>query len=97
MAKGNLTGIKKWASTTGWDEDQRLAPLIPSGEVPVYSQSQLPKNDTVPISNNVAAPISPILPAIAAIAIGSFFGYRFYANRKRKTDDSRSNNSYEGV
>src|SRR5439155_13499717 len=37
--KGNFTGMKKWASTTGWNQDKRLAALIPSGKVPAYTQS----------------------------------------------------------
>src|SRR3989442_14262083 len=49
--KGNLTGMKKWASTTGWNQDKRLAPLIPAGKVPAYSQpSPMPSYS---LSNNV--------------------------------------------
>src|SRR3989441_9919246 len=43
-AKGNLTSMKKWASTTGWNQDKRLAVLIPSGKVPAYNQSQPSEN-----------------------------------------------------
>src|SRR5437899_3870354 len=41
VAKGNLTGMKKWASTTGWNQDKRLAVLIPSGKVPAYLNDSL--------------------------------------------------------
>src|SRR3989441_1888111 len=41
VAKGNLTGMKKWASTTGWNEDKRLAVLIPPGKVPSYLDQTL--------------------------------------------------------
>src|SRR5437867_799546 len=48
--KGNLTNMKKWASTTGWNQDKRLAALIPSGKVPAYTQS-LPVS-SYSLSNN---------------------------------------------
>src|SRR5256712_1097781 len=34
--KGNLTKLKNWATTTGWNEDKRLSVLIPQGKVPKY-------------------------------------------------------------
>src|SRR2546428_415307 len=47
VAKGNLTSMKKWASTTGWNQDKRLAVLIPSGKVPAYLQKPFPVSDTI--------------------------------------------------
>jgi len=39
--KGNLTKLKNWAITTGWDKDKRLSPLIPKGKIPSYTGSIL--------------------------------------------------------
>src|SRR5207249_462183 len=39
-AKGNLTGLNKWAITTGWDQDKRLGVLVPPGKIPSYTQAQ---------------------------------------------------------
>src|SRR5207237_1131609 len=36
FAHGNTTNLNRWAMTTGWDEDTRLAALIPPGTVPSY-------------------------------------------------------------
>jgi len=36
VANGNLTKIKNWATTTGWNEDKRLSVLVPQGKVPKY-------------------------------------------------------------
>jgi len=41
VAHGNLTNITKWAKTTGWNQDKRLAALIPPGKVPSYLDSVL--------------------------------------------------------
>ncbi|OLB91167.1 MAG: hypothetical protein AUH25_03320 [Thaumarchaeota archaeon 13_1_40CM_38_12] len=47
VAGGNLTAMKKWASTSGWNEDKRLVALIPSGKVPAYLQKPFPVSDTI--------------------------------------------------
>jgi len=36
VAHGNLTSLTKWAKTTGWNQDKRLAALIPPAKVPDY-------------------------------------------------------------
>src|SRR5439155_6886685 len=36
-AKGNLTKLKNWATTTGWSQDKRLSALIPQGKIPDYT------------------------------------------------------------
>src|SRR5207245_10051651 len=41
VAKGNLTKIKKWATTTGWNQDKRLSVLIPKGKIPPYTGNVL--------------------------------------------------------
>ena len=41
VAKGDLTKLKNWATTTGWNEDKRLTALIPPGKVPKYLDNQL--------------------------------------------------------
>ena len=41
VAKGNLTKIKKWATTTGWNQDKRLSVLIPKGKIPSYTENVL--------------------------------------------------------
>src|SRR2546425_13313971 len=33
--------MKKWASTSGWNEDKRLSALIPPGKVPSYINNVL--------------------------------------------------------
>jgi len=40
-AKGNLTKLKSWATTTGWSQDKRLSVLIPQGKVPSYLNNVL--------------------------------------------------------
>src|SRR5439155_17113652 len=47
VAQGNLDKLKKWATTSGWNEDRRLAALVPSGKVMSYLQNQFPVSDTI--------------------------------------------------
>jgi len=41
VGSGNVTKIKKWATSTGWNQDKRLSALIPPGKVPAYLNSVL--------------------------------------------------------
>jgi plastocyanin len=41
VARGDLMYMSKWATSTGWNQDKRLAALIPPGKVPVYLDSVL--------------------------------------------------------
>src|SRR3989442_954960 len=36
VEQGNVTNLKKWALTQGWNEDKRLSVLVPQGKVPKY-------------------------------------------------------------
>ena len=38
VEQGNFDAIRNWAETVGWNEDERLAVLIPEGETPQYLQ-----------------------------------------------------------
>ena len=75
--------MKKWASTTGWNQDKRLAALIPPSKVPAYNQSQPSKNATSLDSKYNFRSITPIIVVGVAIAAGGVFGYRFYASHKK--------------
>ena len=41
VVHGNFTNLIKWATSTGWNQDKRLAALIPHGKVPSYLNSVL--------------------------------------------------------
>src|SRR5207245_7463696 len=41
VAKGNLTKLKNWATSKGWDQTTRLSVLIPPGKSPSYLDSVL--------------------------------------------------------
>jgi len=41
VARGNMIYMTKWATSTGWNQDKRLSPLIPPGKVPAYLNSVL--------------------------------------------------------
>lgn len=41
VARGDLVYMSKWAMSTGWNQDKRLAALIPPGKVPAYLDSTL--------------------------------------------------------
>ena len=83
VAKGNLTKLQNWAATFGWNEDKRLAALIPSGKVPSYLQSPPSENETSFNSNANFTSILPILFIVVVISIGGVFGYRFYCSHKK--------------
>src|SRR3989441_953781 len=36
VEQDNVTNLKKWALTQGWNEDKRLSVLVPQGKVPKY-------------------------------------------------------------
>src|SRR5439155_427521 len=60
-AKGNLTGLNKWASTTGWDQDKRLGVLVPPGKIPSHTQAQPSDNQS---SSYLSANFMSLLPII---------------------------------
>src|SRR5438094_6490924 len=87
VAKGNLTGIKRWANTTGWNQDKRLASLIPSGKVPLYLQKPFP------VSNAILTTIwkdrSDLQKAFPEVANGNFTKLQKWANKTGWNEDKR--------
>jgi len=46
VEEGNFDAIRNWAETVGWNEDERLAVLIPEGETPQNLQPAItPEED----------------------------------------------------
>jgi plastocyanin len=80
VAQGNLIKLKTWATTIGWNEDKRLAALIPPGKVPSYYQPQVITTDKM----------IPVIVAviIGVIAIAGVFGYKFYSRGKKNITQS---------
>lgn len=89
VAEGNITNLKIWAMTVGWDEDSRLSELIPEGQTPTYLKpSQL--NDS-----QIFLPSSPELQdgmiillqrliVVGILIIGIVVAYRFYQSFKKR-------------
>ena len=81
-AQGNLDNLKKWATNIGWNEDKRLAVLIPAGKIPAYTQPQSPKNVTLFDWNNNFTSIIATLTIVIIIVICGVFVYTSYSHKK---------------
>src|SRR2546427_139927 len=87
VAKGNLTSMKKWASTTGWNQDKRLSVLIPSGKVPAYLQKPFPVSDT--ILTTIWKERSDLQKLYPEVAKGNLTGMKKWASTSGWNEDKR--------
>ena len=78
-AQGNLINLMSWAKTFGWDQDERLAMLVPPGKVASYSQSTILEHR--PSLRSTDNFMSIVIGFV--IVIGGLLGYRFYRTRKK--------------
>jgi plastocyanin len=80
VAKGNLTGLKKWAETKGWNEDKRLSKLIPQGKVPLYLDNALV---------SIWREREDLQDAYPEVAKGELAGLKKWAETKGWNEDKR--------
>ena len=65
----NYEDMKKWAETTGWNEDERLSALIPEGHTPEYLLQILPIPDDTSQQQDYSIFLGIIPIAIAVIIV----------------------------
>ncbi len=88
VAQGNLDNLKKWAVTFGWNEDKRLAALIPPGKVPSYLQKA-----SFPVSNDILLSIwkerSYLQKSYPEVAKGNLTNLQKWATTTGWNEDKR--------
>src|SRR5438128_7966305 len=80
VAEGNFNNLMDWAATKGWNEDVRLASLIPPGKVPSYL------NDILLSIWNERSDLQKAYPEVAE---GNFNNLMDWAATKGWNEDKR--------